>query len=145
MTSIRRRNLLPLVAPALAVTAAGIHGRVGRDLTGAPGLRDEGESAGKAMCRAPSKGFFHIGVATRNGGNAVIEHGTMRMIRSGRPAAADQRQGVGLLLPPGPRSLAPAARRLTPKAGRVGFGPLPFFDGGQEGSAWKSNQSVSRG
>ncbi len=44
--------------------------------------RDEGESAFKAMCHAEYKGFFHIGMVTRNDRNAVIEHGTMTMIRA---------------------------------------------------------------
>lgn len=44
--------------------------------------RDEGESAFKAMCHAEYKGFFHIGMVTRNDRNAVIEHGTMTMIRT---------------------------------------------------------------
>ncbi len=44
--------------------------------------RDEEESAFKAMCHAEYKGFFHIGMVTRNDRNAVIEHGTMTMIRT---------------------------------------------------------------
>ena len=33
------------------------------------------------MCHAEYKGFFHIGMVTRNDRNAIIEHGTMTMIR----------------------------------------------------------------
>jgi len=44
--------------------------------------RDEDESAFKTMCHAEYKGFFHIGMVTRNDRNAVIEHGTMTMIRT---------------------------------------------------------------
>ena len=43
--------------------------------------RDENENAFKAMCYAEYKGFFHIGMITRNERNAIIQHGTMTMIR----------------------------------------------------------------
>jgi cellulose synthase/poly-beta-1,6-N-acetylglucosamine synthase-like glycosyltransferase/exo-beta-1,3-glucanase (GH17 family) len=43
--------------------------------------RDEDENAFKAMCYAEYKGFFHIGMITRNERNAIIQHGTMTMIR----------------------------------------------------------------
>ncbi|TLY82475.1 MAG: glycosyltransferase [Gammaproteobacteria bacterium] len=43
--------------------------------------RDEGASAFKAMCYAEYLGFFHIGMITRNERNAIIQHGTMTMVR----------------------------------------------------------------
>jgi len=43
--------------------------------------RDEGMSAFKAMCYAEYRGFFHIGMITRNERNAIIQHGTMTMVR----------------------------------------------------------------
>jgi cellulose synthase/poly-beta-1,6-N-acetylglucosamine synthase-like glycosyltransferase len=44
--------------------------------------RDAGESAFKAMCYAEYRGFFHIGMITRNERNAIIQHGTMTLVRS---------------------------------------------------------------
>ena len=44
--------------------------------------RDDDESSFKAMCYAEYQGFFHIGMVTRNDRNAIIEHGTMTMVRS---------------------------------------------------------------
>ena len=46
--------------------------------------RDAGESAFKAMCYAEYRGFFHIGMITRNERNAIIQHGTMTMVRRGQ-------------------------------------------------------------
>jgi cellulose synthase/poly-beta-1,6-N-acetylglucosamine synthase-like glycosyltransferase len=43
--------------------------------------RDEGQSAFKAMCYAEYRGFFHIGMITRNERNAIIQHGTMTLVR----------------------------------------------------------------
>ena len=43
--------------------------------------RDDGESLFKAMCYAEYKGFFYIGMLTRNERNAIIQHGTMTMVR----------------------------------------------------------------
>jgi exo-beta-1,3-glucanase (GH17 family)/cellulose synthase/poly-beta-1,6-N-acetylglucosamine synthase-like glycosyltransferase len=43
--------------------------------------RDEGANAFKAMCYAEYRGFFHIGMITRNERNAIIQHGTMTMVR----------------------------------------------------------------
>src|SRR5580693_8963236 len=43
--------------------------------------RDAGQSAFKAMCYAEYRGFFHIGMITRNERNAIIQHGTMTMVR----------------------------------------------------------------
>ena len=43
--------------------------------------RDEQQNAFKAMCHAEYRGFFHIGMITRNERNAIIQHGTMTMVR----------------------------------------------------------------
>ncbi len=43
--------------------------------------RDGGENAFKAMCLAEYRGFFQIGMITRNERNAIIQHGTMTMVR----------------------------------------------------------------
>lgn len=43
--------------------------------------RDAGDSAFKAMCHAEYRGFFHIGMVTRNERNAIIQHGTMTLVR----------------------------------------------------------------
>lgn len=43
--------------------------------------RDGGESLFKKLCYAEYKGFFHIGMVTRNDRDAIIQHGTMTMIR----------------------------------------------------------------
>lgn len=43
--------------------------------------RDAGESAFKAMAYSEYRGFFYIGMVTRNERNAIIQHGTMTMVR----------------------------------------------------------------
>jgi cellulose synthase/poly-beta-1,6-N-acetylglucosamine synthase-like glycosyltransferase len=43
--------------------------------------RDGEKSAFKAMCMAEYAGFFHLGMVTRNERNAIIQHGTMTMVR----------------------------------------------------------------
>jgi exo-beta-1,3-glucanase (GH17 family)/cellulose synthase/poly-beta-1,6-N-acetylglucosamine synthase-like glycosyltransferase len=43
--------------------------------------RDQNRSAFKAMCYAEYVGFFHIGMITRNERNAIIQHGTMTLVR----------------------------------------------------------------
>ena len=43
--------------------------------------RDGNENAFKAMCLAEYRGFFQIGMVTRNERNAIIQHGTMTMVR----------------------------------------------------------------
>lgn len=43
--------------------------------------RDDNESLFKLLCYAEYKGFFHIGMVTRNERDAIIQHGTMTMIR----------------------------------------------------------------
>jgi len=43
--------------------------------------RDMDENAFKAMCYAEYRGFFYIGMVTRNERNAIIQHGTMTLVR----------------------------------------------------------------
>lgn len=43
--------------------------------------RDGEQSLFKKLCYAEYKGFFHIGMVTRNDRDAIIQHGTMTMIR----------------------------------------------------------------
>jgi exo-beta-1,3-glucanase (GH17 family)/cellulose synthase/poly-beta-1,6-N-acetylglucosamine synthase-like glycosyltransferase len=43
--------------------------------------RDDDQNAFKAMCHAEYRGFFHIGMITRNERNAIIQHGTMTLVR----------------------------------------------------------------
>ncbi len=43
--------------------------------------RDDQENLFKAMCYAEYRGFFCIGMVTRNERNAIIQHGTMTMVR----------------------------------------------------------------
>ena len=43
--------------------------------------RDERDNAFKAMCYAEYRGFFYIGMITRNERNAIIQHGTMTLVR----------------------------------------------------------------
>jgi exo-beta-1,3-glucanase (GH17 family)/cellulose synthase/poly-beta-1,6-N-acetylglucosamine synthase-like glycosyltransferase len=43
--------------------------------------RDGGENAFKAMCYMEYRGFFFIGMITRNERNAIIQHGTMTLVR----------------------------------------------------------------
>jgi exo-beta-1,3-glucanase (GH17 family)/cellulose synthase/poly-beta-1,6-N-acetylglucosamine synthase-like glycosyltransferase len=43
--------------------------------------RDQHESAFKSMCFSEYRGFFFIGMVTRNERNAIIQHGTMTLIR----------------------------------------------------------------
>ncbi len=43
--------------------------------------RDDGDNLFKAMCYAEYRGFFYIGMVTRNERNAIIQHGTMTMVR----------------------------------------------------------------
>ncbi|MEW6530534.1 MAG: glycosyltransferase [Thermodesulfobacteriota bacterium] len=41
----------------------------------------ENDNLFKSMCYAEYQGFFHIGMVTRNERNAIIQHGTMTMVR----------------------------------------------------------------
>ncbi|MEJ2612664.1 MAG: glycosyltransferase [Candidatus Thiodiazotropha sp.] len=54
--------------------------------------RDGSESCFKAMCLAEYRGFFHIGMVTRNERNAIIQHGTMTMVRR---SVLDEVEGWG--------------------------------------------------
>jgi exo-beta-1,3-glucanase (GH17 family)/cellulose synthase/poly-beta-1,6-N-acetylglucosamine synthase-like glycosyltransferase len=64
------RDLVPaFVNPSMAIVQAPQDYRDGRD------------SAFKAMCYAEYKGFFEIGMITRNERNAIIQHGTMTLVR----------------------------------------------------------------
>jgi exo-beta-1,3-glucanase (GH17 family)/cellulose synthase/poly-beta-1,6-N-acetylglucosamine synthase-like glycosyltransferase len=64
------RDLVPLFAePGTAIVQA------------PQDYRDGAESAFKAMCQAEYQGFFHIGMVTRNERDAIIQHGTMTMVR----------------------------------------------------------------
>ena len=51
--------------------------------------RDGHESLFKAMCQAEYRGFFHIGMVTRNERDAIIQHGTMTLMRRTSLEAAD--------------------------------------------------------
>ena len=51
--------------------------------------RDGDESLFKAMCQAEYRGFFHIGMVTRNERDAIIQHGTMTMVRRASLASVD--------------------------------------------------------
>jgi exo-beta-1,3-glucanase (GH17 family)/cellulose synthase/poly-beta-1,6-N-acetylglucosamine synthase-like glycosyltransferase len=71
---IVRREWLRDLAPAFANPRTGI-------VQAPQDYRDAGESAFKSMCFAEYRGFFHIGMVTRNERNAIIQHGTMTMVR----------------------------------------------------------------
>ncbi len=43
--------------------------------------RDDQQNAFKAMCYSEFRGFFYIGMVTRNERNAIIQHGTMTLVR----------------------------------------------------------------
>lgn len=43
--------------------------------------RDQNANAFKSMCFAEYRGFFEIGMVTRNERNAIIQHGTMTLVR----------------------------------------------------------------
>ncbi len=57
-------------------------------MQGPQDYRDAAQSAFKAMCYAEYRGFFHIGMITRNERNAIIQHGTMTMVRRAQLDAA---------------------------------------------------------
>jgi cellulose synthase/poly-beta-1,6-N-acetylglucosamine synthase-like glycosyltransferase len=69
-----RPEWLADLAPAFANPRTGI-------VQAPQDYRDAGESAFKSMCFAEYRGFFHIGMVTRNERNAIIQHGTMTMVR----------------------------------------------------------------
>jgi cellulose synthase/poly-beta-1,6-N-acetylglucosamine synthase-like glycosyltransferase len=43
--------------------------------------RDDSERLFKQLCHAEYQGFFHIGMVTRNDRDAIIQHGTMTLVR----------------------------------------------------------------
>ena len=57
-------------------------------MQGPQDYRDADQNAFKAMCYAEYRGFFHIGMITRNERNAIIQHGTMTMVRRAQLDAA---------------------------------------------------------
>ena len=64
------RDLVPLFTkPSVAIVQA------------PQDYRDEGDNLFKTMCYAEYRGFFYIGMVTRNERNAIIQHGTMTMVR----------------------------------------------------------------
>jgi len=64
------RDMLPAFAdPKLAIAQA------------PQDYRDAAENAFKASCYVEYAGFFHIGMVTRNERNAIIQHGTMTLVR----------------------------------------------------------------
>ena len=66
------RDLVPLFAnPDMAIVQA------------PQDYRDAEQSLFKAMCYSEYRGFFHIGMVTRNERNAIIQHGTMTMVHRG--------------------------------------------------------------
>ncbi|MFZ0789143.1 MAG: glycosyltransferase, partial [Chromatiaceae bacterium] len=68
------RHWLRDLVPAFADPAVGI-------VQAPQDYRDGHQNAFKAMCLAEYRGFFHLGMVTRNERNAIIQHGTMTMIR----------------------------------------------------------------
>ncbi|MBT8049908.1 MAG: glycosyltransferase, partial [Gammaproteobacteria bacterium] len=51
--------------------------------------RDGHESLFKAMCQAEYRGFFQIGMVTRNERDAIIQHGTMTLVRRSSLVSVD--------------------------------------------------------
>ncbi len=71
------------VKPSWLTNLVPIFGNPGIGFVQAPqDYRDGNENIFKTMCYSEYMGFFHIGMVTRNDRNAIIEHGTMTMIRS---------------------------------------------------------------
>ncbi len=50
--------------------------------------RDGAQSAFKAMCHAEYRGFFRVGMVIRDARNAIIQHGTMTLVRRSALEAA---------------------------------------------------------
>ncbi len=71
---IVERNWLRDLAPAFSDPELGI-------MQAPQDYRDGDQNLFKAMCHAEYRGFFQIGMVTRNERNAIIQHGTMTMIR----------------------------------------------------------------
>ena len=66
----------------------------------------------RSICYAEYKGFFHIGMVTRNDRNAIIQHGTMTMIR--RDAARRAAAGPSGASPRTPSSACACSTRAIP-------------------------------
>jgi len=66
-----RRSMPFFAAPEIAL------------VQGPQDYRDSAESTFKAMCYEEYRGFFHIGMVERNENNAIIQHGTMTIVRRG--------------------------------------------------------------
>ncbi|MBV9571674.1 MAG: glycosyltransferase [Alphaproteobacteria bacterium] len=64
-----RRSLPYFAAPQTAL------------VQGPQDYRDSGESTFKSMCYEEYRGFFQIGMVERNEHNAIIQHGTMTIVR----------------------------------------------------------------
>ncbi|MHB8810759.1 MAG: glycosyltransferase [Desulfobulbaceae bacterium] len=70
VTSNWLRDLVPqFIRPNLAIVQA------------PQDYHDDHDNLFKAMCYAEYRGFFYIGMITRNERNAIIQHGTMTMVR----------------------------------------------------------------
>ncbi|HBI15634.1 MAG TPA: beta-(1-3)-glucosyl transferase [Desulfobulbaceae bacterium] len=70
VTSNWLRDLVPqFTRPSLAIVQA------------PQDYHDDRDNLFKAMCYAEYRGFFYIGMITRNERNAIIQHGTMTMVR----------------------------------------------------------------
>jgi len=70
VTSKWLRDLVPQFSrPSLAIVQA------------PQDYHDDRDNLFKAMCYAEYRGFFYIGMITRNERNAIIQHGTMTMVR----------------------------------------------------------------
>ena len=86
--------------------------------------RDDDESAFKAMCYAEYRGFFHIGMVTRNERNAIIQHGTMTLVR--REALERSRRLGGVVHHRGCRArAAPVRARLRGAVPAAQLRPRP--------------------
>ena len=101
--------------------------------------RDADQSAFKAMCYAEYRGFFHIGMITRNERNAIIQHGTMTMVRRAQlDESAAGRSGAS----PRMRSSACASsstatmRATCPKTYGRGLMPDTFIDFKKQRFRW---------
>ena len=64
-----RRSLPYFASPEIAL------------VQGPQDYRDGRDSAFKSMCYEEYRGFFHIGMVERNESNAIIQHGTMTIVR----------------------------------------------------------------
>ena len=102
--------------------------------------RDDGDNAFKAMCYAEYRGFFHIGMITRNERNAIIQHGTMThgaaLRAAGRSAAGPS--GASPRMPSSACACSrPATRRSTcPRSYGRGLMPDTFIDFKKQRFRW---------